>query len=95
MMRAPAGPWRVGDVRIARVLESEGPWDGTILLPNATPENVERERDWLYPTFCDAAGRLRMSELPIAWFVPASPPFLVVGRYAPLRAAPPRATTSS
>jgi len=61
MMRAPAGPWRVGDVRIARVLESEGPWDGTILLPNATAENVERERDWLYPTFCDEAGRLRMS----------------------------------
>ena len=60
-MKPPANEWKVGDVRIARVVESEGPWDGTILLPNATPENVERERDWLYPTFCDAAGRLRMS----------------------------------
>ena len=60
-MKPSAKDWKVGDVRIARVVESEGPWDGTILLPNATPENVERERDWLYPTFCDAAGRLRMS----------------------------------
>ncbi|TMA39959.1 MAG: MBL fold metallo-hydrolase, partial [Deltaproteobacteria bacterium] len=60
-MKPPANEWKVGDVRIARVVESEGPWDGTILLPDATPETVERERDWLYPTFCDAAGRLRMS----------------------------------
>ena len=61
MMRPAANTWKVGDVRIARVVESEGPWDGTILLPNATPENLERERDWLYPTFCDEAGRVRMS----------------------------------
>jgi len=53
--------WNVGDVRITRVLESEGPWDGTILLPDATAQNVERERDWLYPAFSDAAGRLRIS----------------------------------
>jgi len=52
--------WKVGDVSVTRVVESEGPWDGTILMPNATPENLERERDWLYPTFCDR-GRLRMS----------------------------------
>src|SRR5206468_10968996 len=61
LMKPSAKDWKVGDVRIARVVESEGPWDGTILLPNATAENVERERDWLYPTFCDEAGRLRMS----------------------------------
>jgi len=53
--------WNVGDVRITRVLESEGPWDGAILLPDATAQNVERERDWLYPAFSDAAGRLRIS----------------------------------
>ena len=53
--------WKVGDVGITRVVESEPPWDGTILLPDATPENLQRERDWLYPTFCDEAGRLRVS----------------------------------
>ena len=53
--------WRVGDVTVTRVIESEAPWDGTILLPNATPENLRKERDWLYPTFADEAGRLRMS----------------------------------
>ena len=53
--------WTVGAVRITRIVESHGPWDGTILMPDATPENVHRERDWLYPTFCDDAGRLRMS----------------------------------
>ena len=53
--------WTVGAVQITRIVESQGPWDGTILMPDATPENLRRERDWLYPTFCDDAGRLRMS----------------------------------
>jgi glyoxylase-like metal-dependent hydrolase (beta-lactamase superfamily II) len=53
--------WQIGDVSVARVIESEGPWDGTILLSQATAENVARERDWLHPIFTDDAGRLRMS----------------------------------
>jgi len=53
--------WKIGDVSVARVIESEGPWDGTILLPEATAENVAKERDWLHPTFTDDAGLLRLS----------------------------------
>lgn len=53
--------FQVGDVKISRIVESEGPWDGTFLLPDATGENVKKESDWLYPTFADEHGKLRMS----------------------------------
>ena len=53
--------WKIGEVSITRVIESEAPWDGTLLLPEATAANVRKERDWLHPTFTDAAGLLRMS----------------------------------
>jgi hypothetical protein len=39
--------WKIGDVRIIRVVESEGPRDGTFILPNGTAENVQKESDWL------------------------------------------------
>jgi glyoxylase-like metal-dependent hydrolase (beta-lactamase superfamily II) len=51
----------VGDVKISRVVESEGPWDGTFILPNATSENVQKERDWLYPAFADEGGQLKLA----------------------------------
>jgi len=53
--------FKVGEVKISRVVESEGPWDGTWLLPNAIRENVKKESDWLYPAFADEKGKLRMS----------------------------------
>jgi glyoxylase-like metal-dependent hydrolase (beta-lactamase superfamily II) len=53
--------FNVGDVKISRIVESEGPWDGTFILPDATGENVQKEGDWLYPTFADEGGKLRMS----------------------------------
>jgi len=53
--------WKIGEVSITRVIESEAPWDGTLLLPEATAANVRKERDWLHPTFTDDAGLLRMS----------------------------------
>ena len=53
--------WKIGEVSITRVIESETPWDGTLLLPEATAANVRKERDWLHPTFTDDAGWLRMS----------------------------------
>src|ERR1700735_3240881 len=53
--------WKIGDVKITRVVESEGPWDGTMVLPNGTPENVQKENDWLYPIFTDENGKLRMT----------------------------------
>jgi len=35
--------WKIGDVKISRVVESEARWDGTMLLPNATAENIRKE----------------------------------------------------
>jgi hypothetical protein len=32
--------WNIGDVKISRIVESEGPWDGTFILPDATRENM-------------------------------------------------------
>jgi hypothetical protein len=56
-----ANQWNIGDVKISRIVESEGPWDGNFLLPDATRENIQKERDWLYPTFSDEKGKLVMS----------------------------------
>jgi glyoxylase-like metal-dependent hydrolase (beta-lactamase superfamily II) len=56
-----ANRWKIGDVSVTRVVESETSWDGTILLSEATASNVKRERDWLHPVFTDDAGMLRMS----------------------------------
>ena len=53
--------FKIGDVTITRIIESEAPWPGTWLLPDATLENVKKEADWLYPTFSDEKGKLRMS----------------------------------
>ena len=53
--------FKIGDVKITRIIESEAPWPGTWLIPNATAENVKKEADWLYPTFSDEGGKLRMS----------------------------------
>src|ERR1700683_3250265 len=56
-----ANQWKIGDVKITRVVESEGPWDGTMGLPNGSAENVQKESDWLYPIFSDENGKLRMA----------------------------------
>jgi glyoxylase-like metal-dependent hydrolase (beta-lactamase superfamily II) len=53
--------FKVGDVTITRIIESESPWPGTFIMPDATPENVQKEADWLYPIFSDEKGKLRMS----------------------------------
>jgi glyoxylase-like metal-dependent hydrolase (beta-lactamase superfamily II) len=53
--------WEIGDVKISRVIEFQTEWDGTMLLPNATAEAVNKERDWLYPAFSNEAGKVRMS----------------------------------
>jgi hypothetical protein len=53
--------WKIGDVKISRVVESEARWDGTTLLPNATAENIRREADWLYPAFSDETGKIKLS----------------------------------
>ena len=52
--------WNIGDVKITRVIESEAVWEGTMLLPNATPENIKKERDWLSP-FSAEDGRVKLA----------------------------------
>ena len=53
--------WTIGDVKVTRVIESEAQWDGTMLLPKATAENVRKESDWLFPAFCDESGKIKLS----------------------------------
>ena len=53
--------WKIGDVKVSRIIESEAPWPGTWLLPDATPENIKKEASWLFPTFTDEKGKLRMA----------------------------------
>jgi glyoxylase-like metal-dependent hydrolase (beta-lactamase superfamily II) len=53
--------WKIGDVKVLRVVESEMSWDGTFVIPNATAENLKKERDWLYPTFSDETGKVKMT----------------------------------
>jgi glyoxylase-like metal-dependent hydrolase (beta-lactamase superfamily II) len=52
--------WRIGDVRITRVVEIEAAGGSRFILPDATPEAVLPHR-WLHPHFIDDRGRLRMS----------------------------------
>lgn len=52
--------WQIGDVKITRVVEMETMSKATFVLPDATPENIQREA-WLQPLFADSNGRVRMS----------------------------------
>jgi glyoxylase-like metal-dependent hydrolase (beta-lactamase superfamily II) len=52
--------WQVGDVKITRVVELETVSKATFVLPDATPENIQRET-WLQPHFAEPGGRVRMS----------------------------------
>jgi glyoxylase-like metal-dependent hydrolase (beta-lactamase superfamily II) len=53
--------WRIGDVKITRVTESEAAWETAWLIPNATRENVIKEADWLFPLFSTEDGKTNMS----------------------------------
>lgn len=53
--------WKIGDVTVTRVVESEQPTDGTMISPQATAEAVRRERGEMHPSFTNEAGLLRMS----------------------------------
>jgi len=52
--------WQIGDVKITRVVESENAFDMTMLLPDATRENVRKE-EWLRPNFADDKGAAKLS----------------------------------
>ena len=36
--------WKIGNVRVTRVVELEAQWPGTELLPSATPEALAKEK---------------------------------------------------
>ena len=52
--------WRIGKVKVTRVVEMEVTGGTRFILPDATREAVRRYR-WLYPHFMDDAGNLVMS----------------------------------
>jgi glyoxylase-like metal-dependent hydrolase (beta-lactamase superfamily II) len=52
--------WKIGDVRVTRVVEIDSIGGTRFILPQATREAV-REIPWLAPHFADEDGRLKMS----------------------------------
>jgi len=56
-------PQQIGDFRVDRVLESEGPYFALdFLLPEAPPDLIDENADWLKPLFVDPAdNRLVLS----------------------------------
>src|SRR5215510_14738416 len=52
--------WRIGDVKVTRVVELETTGGTKFLLPQATYEEV-LHIEWLKPHFCDERGKLKMS----------------------------------
>ena len=53
----PVLRWQIGDVRITRVVESEGPTPGSFLFADATPEKL-LQHAWLQPHFMTGDGML-------------------------------------
>lgn len=52
--------WKIGDIRVTKVVELEAPGAASWIVPQATPENLARET-WLQPHFADAEGNAVMS----------------------------------
>jgi glyoxylase-like metal-dependent hydrolase (beta-lactamase superfamily II) len=52
--------WRIGDVKISRIVEIEATGGMTRIIPDATRERVMGMR-WLQPHFADQEGRMRGS----------------------------------
>ena len=52
--------WKIGDVAITPVIELELPTSADFILPDATPENMAPDFDWLKPHFVDDEGHLKM-----------------------------------
>lgn len=52
--------WRIGDLKVTRIVDSEELWKGTILIPEMTAENILKE-GWLVPRFADEKGKIHIS----------------------------------
>jgi len=59
-MKSDINQWRVGDVKITRVIEMEVKGGTRFILPQATRDAV-KPIDWLTPHFADEEGNLVMS----------------------------------
>jgi len=57
---AAAEVWRVGAVKITKIVELETVGGTRFILPQASREAI-RAIDWLFPRFADENGRLRLS----------------------------------
>jgi len=68
-------PLTLGRLRVSAVVERAGPTRPTWLLPDATPEAVERHREWLAPHFMDEKGRFLQS---IHSFIIRAPGFTAI-----------------
>jgi hypothetical protein len=53
----PVLRWQIGDVRISRIVESEGPTPASFLFADATPEKL-LQHAWLKPHFLTDDGKL-------------------------------------
>jgi glyoxylase-like metal-dependent hydrolase (beta-lactamase superfamily II) len=49
--------WRIGEVKVTRIVELEGPREPDYLFPGLTPD-VVRQEGWLRPQFATEDGRL-------------------------------------
>ncbi len=53
--------WQIGEVKITKIVESEGLWDPTRIVPNANLDNT-RDSEWAVGPFIDPeTGRFRIS----------------------------------
>jgi glyoxylase-like metal-dependent hydrolase (beta-lactamase superfamily II) len=64
--------WRIGDVKVTRVVELEATGGTKFLLPQATYDEV-LAIDWLRPHFCDERGKLKMSIHALVIETPSGP----------------------
>jgi glyoxylase-like metal-dependent hydrolase (beta-lactamase superfamily II) len=53
--------WKVGDVSITRIVESDVTLPIADLMPAATPSRLAAHRDWLQPHFIDDNDQIRLS----------------------------------
>ncbi len=53
--------WSIGRVRVTRIAETVVPMSPSALFPEATPEALDRHRDWLAPHWLDEDGRFPLS----------------------------------
>jgi glyoxylase-like metal-dependent hydrolase (beta-lactamase superfamily II) len=63
--------WRIGDVKVTRVVELEATGGTKFLLPQVTYEEALKI-EWLRPHFCDERGKLKMSIHALVIETPAS-----------------------